>query len=149
MFGWLVADGWCWFVMKEEYCWLVAGDWFVLREKYCWLVVDNPSEQAVRKKYSSPFKGKRFRFFGETKTKAPAPNFGKHHAPAESKPSIHHLSPARSATSRRWCAASTKTVRPPIPMANWQSLNVAVDRPAQRSQVVATGKARTWVSVAV
>jgi hypothetical protein len=20
LFGWLVADGWCWFVLKEEYC---------------------------------------------------------------------------------------------------------------------------------
>jgi hypothetical protein len=20
MFGWLVADGWCWFVLREEYC---------------------------------------------------------------------------------------------------------------------------------
>jgi hypothetical protein len=38
LFGWLVADGWCWFVLREEYCWLVAGGWFVLREKYCWLV---------------------------------------------------------------------------------------------------------------
>jgi hypothetical protein len=35
LFGWLVADGWCWFVLREEYCWLVAGGWFVLREKYC------------------------------------------------------------------------------------------------------------------
>jgi hypothetical protein len=26
LFGWLVADGWCWFVLREEYCWLVAGD---------------------------------------------------------------------------------------------------------------------------
>jgi hypothetical protein len=42
-----VADGWCWFVLREEYCWLVAGGWFVLREKYCWLVADKPSEQAV------------------------------------------------------------------------------------------------------
>jgi hypothetical protein len=25
MFGWLVADGWCWFVLREEYYWLVAG----------------------------------------------------------------------------------------------------------------------------
>jgi hypothetical protein len=38
-----VAGGWCWFVLREEYCteeycWLVAGGWFVLREKYCWLV---------------------------------------------------------------------------------------------------------------
>jgi hypothetical protein len=30
MFGWLVADGWCWFVLREEYCWLVAGGWLVL-----------------------------------------------------------------------------------------------------------------------
>jgi hypothetical protein len=41
----LVADGWCWFVLREKYCWLVAGGWFVLREKYCWLVADKPSEQ--------------------------------------------------------------------------------------------------------
>jgi hypothetical protein len=40
LFGRLVADGWCWFVLREEYCWLVAGGWFVLREKYCWLVAD-------------------------------------------------------------------------------------------------------------
>jgi hypothetical protein len=44
LFGWLVADGWCWFVLREKYCWLVAGGWFVVREKYCWLVVDKPSE---------------------------------------------------------------------------------------------------------
>jgi hypothetical protein len=25
LFGWLVADGWCWFVLREEYCWLIAG----------------------------------------------------------------------------------------------------------------------------
>jgi hypothetical protein len=43
LFGWLVADGWCWFVLREEYCWLVAVGWFVLREKYCWLVADKPS----------------------------------------------------------------------------------------------------------
>jgi hypothetical protein len=42
-----VADGWYWFVLREEYCWLVAGGWFILREKYCWLVADKPSEQAV------------------------------------------------------------------------------------------------------
>jgi hypothetical protein len=41
-----VADGWCWFVLREKYCWLVAGGWFALREKYCWLVADKPSEQA-------------------------------------------------------------------------------------------------------
>jgi hypothetical protein len=45
LFGWLVADGWCWFVLREEYCWLVADDWFVLREKYCCLVADKPSGQ--------------------------------------------------------------------------------------------------------
>jgi hypothetical protein len=39
-----VADGWCWFVLREEYCWLIAGGWFVLREKYSWLVADKPSE---------------------------------------------------------------------------------------------------------
>jgi hypothetical protein len=42
-----VADGWCWFVLREKYCWLVAGGWFVVREKYCWLVADKPSEQGV------------------------------------------------------------------------------------------------------
>jgi hypothetical protein len=46
LFGWLVADGWCWFVLREKYRWLVAGGWFVVREKYCWLVADKPSEQA-------------------------------------------------------------------------------------------------------
>jgi hypothetical protein len=46
-FGWLVADGWCWFVLREEYCWLVVGGWFVVREKYCWLVADKPSEQGA------------------------------------------------------------------------------------------------------
>jgi hypothetical protein len=45
LFGWLVADGWCWFVLREKYCWLVVGGWFVLREKYCWLVADKPNEQ--------------------------------------------------------------------------------------------------------
>jgi hypothetical protein len=45
LFGWLVVDGWCWFVLREEYCWLVAGGWFVVREIYCWLVADKPSEQ--------------------------------------------------------------------------------------------------------
>jgi hypothetical protein len=46
LLGWLVADGWCWFVLREEYCWLVVRGWFVLREKYCWLVADKPNEQA-------------------------------------------------------------------------------------------------------
>jgi hypothetical protein len=48
LFGWLVADGWCWFLLREEYCWLVASGWFVLREKYCWLVADKPSEQGAK-----------------------------------------------------------------------------------------------------
>jgi hypothetical protein len=31
LFGWLVADGWCWFVLREEYCWLVlAGCWWMV-----------------------------------------------------------------------------------------------------------------------
>jgi hypothetical protein len=47
LFGWLVADGWCWFVLREEYCWLVAGGWFDVREKYCWLMADKPSEQGA------------------------------------------------------------------------------------------------------
>jgi hypothetical protein len=54
LFGWLVADGWCWFVLREEYCWLVASGWFVLREKYCWLVPDKPSEQTAN--FSFPFR---------------------------------------------------------------------------------------------
>jgi hypothetical protein len=45
LFGWLVADDWCWFLLREEYYWLVAGGLFVLREKYCWLVADKPGEQ--------------------------------------------------------------------------------------------------------
>jgi hypothetical protein len=48
LFVWLVADGWCWFVLREKYCWLVVDGWFVLREKYCWLVADKPSEHGVR-----------------------------------------------------------------------------------------------------
>jgi hypothetical protein len=42
-----VADGGCWFVLREEYCWLVAGDWFVMRKEHCWLVADKPSEQGA------------------------------------------------------------------------------------------------------
>jgi hypothetical protein len=40
LFGWLMADDWCWFVLREEYCWLVAGGWFVLRESTVgwWLI---------------------------------------------------------------------------------------------------------------
>jgi hypothetical protein len=34
LFGWLVADGWCWFVLREEYCWLVAADcWWLIRSE--------------------------------------------------------------------------------------------------------------------
>jgi hypothetical protein len=37
-----LAGGWCWFILREKYCWLVAGGWFVLREKYWWLMADKP-----------------------------------------------------------------------------------------------------------
>jgi hypothetical protein len=47
LFVWLVANGWCWFVLREKYSWLVAGGWFVLREKYCCLVADKPSDQGA------------------------------------------------------------------------------------------------------
>jgi hypothetical protein len=47
----LVADGWCWFVLRGKYCWLVAGAWFVLREKYRWLVADKPNEQGGRQSF--------------------------------------------------------------------------------------------------
>jgi hypothetical protein len=53
LFVWLVAGGWCWFVLREKYCWLVAGGWFVLREKYWWLVADKPSEQGDHKSKSA------------------------------------------------------------------------------------------------
>jgi len=34
-----VADGCCWFVIREQYCWLAGGwCWFSMREQYCWLV---------------------------------------------------------------------------------------------------------------
>jgi hypothetical protein len=34
LFGWLVVDGWCWFVLREEYCWLVtAGCWWLVRSE--------------------------------------------------------------------------------------------------------------------
>jgi hypothetical protein len=34
LFGWLVADGWCWFVLREEYCWLVAaGCWWLIHSE--------------------------------------------------------------------------------------------------------------------
>jgi hypothetical protein len=43
-----LADGCCWFVVREKYCWLVAVGWFVLREKYRWPVADKPNEQAAK-----------------------------------------------------------------------------------------------------
>jgi hypothetical protein len=42
-----LADGWCRFVLREKYCWLVVDGWFLLREKYCWLVADKPNEQSI------------------------------------------------------------------------------------------------------
>jgi len=32
MFGWLslVAGSWCWFVVREKYCWLAGGWWLML-----------------------------------------------------------------------------------------------------------------------
>jgi hypothetical protein len=42
-----LADGWCWFIVREKYYWVFAGGWFVLREKYCWLVANKPSKQDV------------------------------------------------------------------------------------------------------
>jgi hypothetical protein len=44
--AWLVADGWCWFLLREEHCWLIAGGWFGVREKYCWLVADKKEHGA-------------------------------------------------------------------------------------------------------
>jgi hypothetical protein len=50
-----VAGGWCWFVLREKYCWLVVDGWFVLREKYCWLVADKPNEQGDEYHFSTHF----------------------------------------------------------------------------------------------
>jgi hypothetical protein len=25
LFVWLVADGWCWFILREKYWWVIAG----------------------------------------------------------------------------------------------------------------------------
>jgi hypothetical protein len=47
--------GWCWFIPREKYCWLVADGWFVLREKYCCLVADKPNEQAASRPVQSPY----------------------------------------------------------------------------------------------
>jgi hypothetical protein len=46
LFGWLVADDWCWFVLREEYCWLVAaGCWWLVSCERKVLLADKPSEQ--------------------------------------------------------------------------------------------------------
>jgi hypothetical protein len=75
LFGWLVADGWCWFVLRVEYCWLVAGGWFVLREKYCWLVGDKPSEHAASENRSSfpPAKGEKKVSYSDARQTIAAP----------------------------------------------------------------------------
>jgi hypothetical protein len=41
LFGWLVADSWCWFVLREEYCWLVlvCSERRVLLAGCGWLLV--------------------------------------------------------------------------------------------------------------
>jgi hypothetical protein len=49
-----LAGGWCWFVQREKYGWLVVGGWFILREKYCWLVADKSSEQGRMSMNASP-----------------------------------------------------------------------------------------------
>jgi hypothetical protein len=64
LFVWLVAGGWCWFVLRAKYCWLVADCWFVLKENYCWLVADEPNEQGV-----STGKTKLDRQLGEQRTR--------------------------------------------------------------------------------
>jgi hypothetical protein len=61
LFVWLVTDGWCWFVLREKYCWLIADGWFVVREKYCWLVADKPNEQGER---ARPIKGAKTNRYG-------------------------------------------------------------------------------------
>jgi hypothetical protein len=38
-------DGWCWFVLREKYCCLIADDWFILREKYYSPVADKPNKR--------------------------------------------------------------------------------------------------------
>jgi hypothetical protein len=49
-----MADGWCWFVLREKYCWLIVDGWFVLREKYCWLVADKSNEQGAQTNHFRP-----------------------------------------------------------------------------------------------
>jgi len=57
LFGWLVAGGWCSFIVKEKYCWLASGLWLELvrfERKVLmvgWLTsqpnTDQPAEQAT------------------------------------------------------------------------------------------------------
>jgi hypothetical protein len=46
LFVWLVVSGWCSFVLRKNYRWLVAGGRFILREKCCCLVVDKADKQS-------------------------------------------------------------------------------------------------------
>jgi hypothetical protein len=39
---------WCWFVLREKYCWQVVSCGFFLREKYCWLVSDKQAKAATQ-----------------------------------------------------------------------------------------------------
>jgi len=40
----VAASGWCWFVVRENYCCMVGGwCWFGVRKKYCWLVEEAAS----------------------------------------------------------------------------------------------------------
>jgi hypothetical protein len=45
--------GWWLMLIYSERKVLLAYCWFVLREKYCWLVADKPNEQATTKYASS------------------------------------------------------------------------------------------------
>jgi hypothetical protein len=49
LFVWLVADGWCWFVLREKYRWVVVGGWFGLGGKYCWLVCGVPDKPSANR----------------------------------------------------------------------------------------------------
>jgi hypothetical protein len=49
---WLVADGWCWFVLREKYYWLVAGGWFLIWGKSTaswWLISQSNRARAAQK----------------------------------------------------------------------------------------------------
>ena len=53
----LAGCGWCWFAVRQKYCWLAGGwCWFDVREKHCcWL----PAEQSVPWQKLSPLHGAR------------------------------------------------------------------------------------------